>query len=93
VISTPCRGWNSPAGGCPLRDPGLHRRLGADVVPADEVIVDVPGGEVEHAIAFDRSDAHAIEAAELEPMVGLREGDACAERWTLHGDLDSVVLE
>ena len=78
--------------GCPLRGPGVHRRLGADVVPADEVIVDVPGCEADHAIAFDRADALAIEADEPEPLVGLREGDPCGEQWMFHGELDSVVL-
>jgi hypothetical protein len=76
-----------------LPNPGLHGRLGADVVSADEVIVDVPGGESDYAIAFDRPDALAIEADEPEPLMGVYGGDACAEWWMLHAELDSVVLE
>jgi len=54
------------------RDPGLHRRLGADVAPTDGVVVDVPGGEADHAVATDRPCVLAIEADVPDPRGVLR---------------------
>src|ERR1035437_3852957 len=75
------------------RDPGLYRRLGADVAPTDRVVVDVPGGEAAHAVATDRPYALAITADVPDPWGVLRQLDARVVRWLHHGVLDSLVLK
>ena len=53
-------------------DPGLSRRLGAGVPATDGVVVDVPGGEADHAVATDRPDALAVAADVPDPRGVLR---------------------
>jgi len=54
------------------RNPGLYRGFGAHVAPTDGVVVDVPGGEADHAVATDRPDAPAIAADVPDPRGVLR---------------------
>jgi hypothetical protein len=68
------------------RDPGLHRRLGADVAATNGVVVHVPGGEARHAVAADRAYALAIEPDLPDPRGVLRERDARFERWLHHAN-------
>ena len=73
--------------------PGLHRRLGADVAPADGAMVVVPGSEAVNTVAIDGPEPLASAADKPDPWGVWRQRDARFERWWHDVALDSVVLD